>query len=115
MPQHTPDFLHHSYVMDYLSQLAYKENLLPLLKFHTLVENAEFENDVWKVSATDLRSGETWTEEFDAVVVATGHYAVPYVPDIPGLIELNENRRIKILHSRDYRVPDSFKGKVKYR
>lgn len=103
----TPMFVHHSLVMKYLNQVAEKENLLPLIRFSTLVEKIEFENNVWKVSVS-----EGLTEEFDAVVIATGHYSVPFIPDIPGLSELNENRHIQLLHSRDYRHPDSFKDKV---
>lgn len=111
-PKDTPDFPSHTHVMSYLSQLAKDENLLPWIRFSTLVEKAVFENDVWKVSVKNDK--ETYTEEFDALVVATGHYAVPYVPEIPGLHELAQNKKVQLLHSRDYRRPEEFKGKVSH-
>lgn len=111
-PKDTPDFPSHTHVMDYLRRLAQDENLLPWIRFSTLVKKAEFENDVWKVSVKNEK--ETYTEEFDALVVATGHYAVPYVPDIPGLDALALNKKVQLLHSRDYRRPEEFKGKVSY-
>ncbi|KAK4512729.1 uncharacterized protein ATC70_003435 [Mucor velutinosus] len=109
-PKNTPDFPSHTHVMDYLSELAKNENLLPCIRFSTLVEKAVFENDVWKVSVKNDK--EAYTAEFDALVVATGHYAVPYVPDIPGLETLALNKKIQLLHSRDYRRPEEFKGKT---
>lgn len=112
MPEETSFYPHHTQVMNYLSELALQENLSSLIRYQTLVENVEYKNDVWKVTVNNAQDGDRYTEEFDAVVVATGHYAVPYVPDIPGLEELNKNRHIQILHSRDYRCPDEFKNKV---
>lgn len=109
-PDDTPDFPSHTHVMNYLSQLAKNDNLLPWIRFSTLVEQAVFENDVWKVSLKN--DDKSYTEEFDAVVVATGHYAVPYVPDFPGLDKLAQNKKVQLLHSRDYRQPESFRGKV---
>lgn len=109
-PEDMPLYLSHPQVLKYLTDLAETENLLPLIRFSTLVEKAEFDQDGWKVS---VKNGNTkYTEEFDAVVVATGHYSVPYIPDISGLSELNENKRIPVMHSRDYRLPDGFKDKV---
>lgn len=109
-PKDAPFFLHHEQVMKYLDDLAVKEDLISLIRFSTLVEKVQYdyENQVWKVSTMDGKK----TEEFDAVVVATGHYAVPYIPDIPGLDELNDNKQIQLLHSRDYRIPEPFKDKV---
>lgn len=110
-PEKDPLYLHHTHVLKYLTDLAETENLLPLIRFSTLVEKVEFDHDEWKVSVKN--GNKRYTQMFDAVVVATGHYAVPFVPDIPGLVELNENKRIPVMHSRDYRHPDGFKDKVR--
>lgn len=112
MSEETPLYPHHTQVMKYLNDLTLKEDLSSLIRFQTLVENVEYENNVWKVTVNNARDGNRYTEEFDAVVVATGHYAVPYVPEFPGLEELNKSQHIQILHSRDYRSPDGFKDKV---
>ncbi|KAI9473470.1 MAG: hypothetical protein EXX96DRAFT_307309 [Benjaminiella poitrasii] len=111
-PSDTPFFPSHPLVLKYLDQLAVKENLLPWIRFSTLVTRVEFVNNCWKVSVSNSHDGSCSTEEFDAVVVATGHYTVPYIPSIPGLEELNNNKRIQLLHSRDYRRPEDFKNKT---
>ncbi|CAG8519348.1 3354_t:CDS:2 [Paraglomus occultum] len=50
-----------------------------------------------------------WREEhFDAVVVCTGHYNVPYIPEINGLKEWANTWPDRILHSKQYRRPDLF-------
>lgn len=41
-----------------------------------------------------------------AVVSATGSFASPFIPDLPG----RDNFRGKVLHSADYRRPDPFKS-----
>lgn len=49
---------------------------------------------------------------FDAVVVATGHYHAPYVPDLPGLSDWRNKWPENVIHSKQYRVPEQFKDKV---
>ena len=51
-------------------------------------------------------------QDYDAVVVAGGHYDLPYVPDIGGLAAWKENYPGAVTHSKSYRRPDSFKDKV---
>lgn len=112
-PPESPMYLHHTHVLHYLTDLANRENLVPWVRFSTLVEKAEFHQDRWTLT---LKQGNQHAiEHFDAVAVATGHYAVPYIPDLPGLLELNQNKRISIMHSREYRVPNVFKDKVQSR
>ncbi|KAJ7471623.1 FAD/NAD-P-binding domain-containing protein [Mycena galericulata] len=56
-----------------------------------------------------------WTEEFDAVVVATGGYATPYVPAIPGIANWSnavEEGQYSIYHSQSYRHPERYAGKT---
>lgn len=45
---------------------------------------------------------------FDAVVVASGHYHAPRVPDIPGIVELKRSFPARIQHSKGYRTPKPF-------
>jgi cation diffusion facilitator CzcD-associated flavoprotein CzcO len=49
--------------------------------------------------------------EFDAVVVASGHYNMPRVPDIPGLQEWKRSFPDRVMHSKGYRSPVQFKNK----
>lgn len=49
-------------------------------------------------------------QHFDAVVVASGHYHAPNIPDIPGLAEWKESVPDRVSHSKQYRKPDDFAG-----
>jgi cation diffusion facilitator CzcD-associated flavoprotein CzcO len=51
-------------------------------------------------------------QNYDAVVVATGRYNAPNVPAISGLEEWNKKFPGHLLHSRQYRRPQPFKGKT---
>ncbi|KAK7044131.1 hypothetical protein VNI00_007848 [Paramarasmius palmivorus] len=69
-----------------------------------------------KLAETNRIKATWWTEEADAVVVATGPYDSPHVPDIKGLVEWSkaksESGRYSINHSRVYRKPDQYTGKT---
>ncbi|KAK3363001.1 hypothetical protein B0T25DRAFT_27058 [Lasiosphaeria hispida] len=52
-----------------------------------------------------------WEEVFDAVVLANGHYSVPYVPDVKGLEEYSAKFPGRVIHSKLYRSPHPYKSK----
>jgi hypothetical protein len=52
-----------------------------------------------------------WREHFDAVIIANGHYAVPFIPFVPGLSEYIAQYPGKVFHSKRYRRPETFAGK----
>ncbi|OAA66186.1 Flavin monooxygenase-like protein [Cordyceps fumosorosea ARSEF 2679] len=54
---------------------------------------------------------EWWEEFFDAVVLANGHYAVPYVPKVNGLEEYMERFPGRVSHSKRYRNPKLYTGR----
>ncbi|KAJ5552411.1 FAD/NAD(P)-binding domain-containing protein [Penicillium frequentans] len=45
---------------------------------------------------------EWWEEEFDAVIIANGHYSVPYVPKVPGLEEYMAKYPKRVMHSKQF-------------
>ncbi|KAF8218214.1 hypothetical protein K438DRAFT_1657096 [Mycena galopus ATCC 62051] len=53
-----------------------------------------------------------WTEDFDAIVVATGRYNAPNIPPISGLEDWAEKFPESIIHSRQYRRPQPFTSKT---
>ncbi|RYP16217.1 hypothetical protein DL765_005275 [Monosporascus sp. GIB2] len=66
----------------------------------------------WDVRTTDLLTGATSTATYDAVVVASGHYATPYVPDVPGLRAFAAAAPPgAVAHSKMYRRPEPYAGK----
>ena len=54
-----------------------------------------------------VRTGETVTEAFDAVMVCTGHHSVPNIPEFPGA----ETFKGEVLHSHEYKDNERFRGK----
>ncbi|KAF5343912.1 hypothetical protein D9758_012108 [Tetrapyrgos nigripes] len=53
-----------------------------------------------------------WTEDFDAVVVATGRYNAPHIPSIAGLDEWAAKFPDSVVHSRSYRRPEDLQNKT---
>ena len=98
-------------VLRYLNK--YASSVKHLIKFETQVTEVQVLNgtsNAWQVSSRELTSGQTSVQLYDAVIAASGHYAVPYVPDIKGVKEWNEAYPRRITHSKFYRRPDNFKG-----
>ncbi|KAL7621349.1 hypothetical protein AAE478_008670 [Parahypoxylon ruwenzoriense] len=52
-----------------------------------------------------------WEEVFDAVVLANGHYSVPYIPHVDGLEEYIQNFPGRVAHSKYYRSPLPYASK----
>ncbi|CAD1809808.1 Flavin-binding monooxygenase-like family protein [Candida parapsilosis] len=53
-----------------------------------------------------------YQKEFDSIVVATGHYHVPFIPGVSGLRELQEKHPNVVQHAKFYRSSDSYKDKT---
>lgn len=117
-PESDPLFPPHEAVLEYLER--YAEDIKSMIRFSTKVTHVELrvedwegrKKDVWSISSTDLKAGFTGaTETYDALVVANGHYTVPYIPSIAGLQEFSRWYRGVVLHSKAYRRPENFAGK----
>ncbi|KAK1707127.1 hypothetical protein CaCOL14_011843 [Colletotrichum acutatum] len=112
-------FRHWSLVQDYVRSLVDRRGYGDFISYNTTVERAEkvhAENgsgEEWKL--TLRKDGENtdywWEERFDAVIVASGHYSVPYIPSIDGLSEFARDRLGSVIHSKHFRGRDAFKGK----
>lgn len=57
------------------------------------------------------RVDEWWTETFDALIIANGHYSVPYIPHVDGLAAYIEKFPGRVVHSKYYRDPAIYAGK----
>lgn len=92
---------------------------LSFVSLSTTVERVEKRGQEWVLTlrrAGQLYRGTAhdywWTETFDAVVVASGHYHVPYLPAIPGLIGASKQLAGRFEHSKSYRKPAKYADKV---
>lgn len=79
MPEHFPDFPHHSEIKQYLEDYAEAFALKDNIRFRTGVQHAQrLPDGGWEVTADEE------THRFDALVVANGHHWDPRYPDFPG-------------------------------
>lgn len=88
-----------------------------MIKFETqvtYVERVRFDPSIWSVTIKDLRSGRKQTREYDAVLVASGHYTVPFIPDYDGIQEWHRQHPRLISHSKHFTRPEDFANKVSY-
>ncbi|KAI0135703.1 FAD/NAD(P)-binding domain-containing protein [Daldinia grandis] len=100
--------------------VEYARDVRHLIKFSTQVADVSLrrtegqprEREQWDVRATDLLTGKETTETYDAVVVASGHYSTPYIPDsIDGITAFHAKHPGVISHSKLYRNAEPFRGK----
>ncbi|CAI4220176.1 unnamed protein product [Parascedosporium putredinis] len=72
------------------------------------------ENREWVLTLRKVVRGRNywWQEVFDALVVASGHYNVPWFPDTPGLLEFDRKFPGAIQHSKQFREASPYKGKI---
>lgn len=110
-------FRHWTVMREYIQSLVNRRGYEDLISYSTTVELAEKVGSEWKVVLR--KEGKErdywWVEWFDAVVVASGHYSVPYIPAISGLEEMEKMRPGSVVHSKHYRGRDLYKNKVSMR
>ena len=78
------------------------------IRFSTVVRRVEYNGDTddFKVITKNLKEDKEVIERFTHVVVATGLFTRPKLPDITGI----EGFRGRMLHAKDVRHLDEFKG-----
>lgn len=104
-------------IKNWISDLLERENYSSLVSYSTTVELVQKDevSNTWILTLRKPIEGRDedywWTETFDAVVVATGHYTVPWVPEIPGLAEFAELKPGAVIHSKAFRDKELYRGK----
>jgi cation diffusion facilitator CzcD-associated flavoprotein CzcO len=113
-PAGTEDFVGQSIIEEYVQRLAERHGVDAVTEYNTRVEEVRKQEEYWVVRTTTLNSTSgrrlverRWT--FDAVVVASGHYSMPRIPDFPGLSEWKRMYPDRVWHSKRYRTPLVFK------
>lgn len=110
-------FRHWKAVEGYIQGLLDRKGYQDLISYNTTVElvHKNQASGKWIVTLRKpLENGledSWWEEEFDAVVVAPGHYTVPFIPYTPGLSELMKNFPGMVEHSKAYRGLEKYRGK----
>ncbi len=116
-PPGTEDFTTQNILEEYIQGIAEEHGVNAVTQYHTRVEEVRKQQDRWVVRTTTLRkdssSGRRLMErrwKFDAVVVASGHYHMPRIPEYPGLSDWKRAYPDRVWHSKRYRNPQVFKG-----
>ncbi len=104
-----PSFPPREVLYDYITGRAKKSNLDRYIRFRTAVKQIAYSDasQTFTVRVKDLAADQERIEEFDAVIVCTGHFSVPNVPTFEGI----EQFPGRVLHSHDFREAREFAGK----
>lgn len=106
-------FMRHEKILQYLESYAKANDLHKHIRFNSAVEKVRKVGKKWIISVLNLSDGkENWyEEEFDAVLVATGRFNVPYFPYIENLDKFNKEHPGVVLHTKTVRDSERFRGK----
>ena len=77
------------------------------IKFNTRVTNTVFKDNKFEVSYQDKVNNKVLTENFDYVIVSSGHFSVPFIPEYSGMKSFPG----RIMHSHDFRDAEEFRNK----
>uniref|UniRef100_A0A8C8TZR9 Flavin-containing monooxygenase n=1 Tax=Peromyscus maniculatus bairdii TaxID=230844 RepID=A0A8C8TZR9_PERMB len=107
-----PNFMDHEKFWNYLREFAEHFGLLKYIQFKTTVCSVTKCPDFCETGQWDVvteTEGKQARAVFDAVMVCTGQFLSPRLPleSFPGIHKFKG----QILHSQEYRIPDSFQGK----
>lgn len=94
---------------DYIKGRAERAGVRDWIRFQTPIRNISYEKnaELFTVTAHDIANSNTYQEEFDYVVVASGHFSTPNVPQFKGFSTFNG----RVLHAHDFRDALEFAGK----
>lgn len=104
-----PSFPPREVLSNYLTGRAAKHNLRRYITFNTAVRwvAGDPETGGFLVTVASLPDGRTRTESFDYVIICTGHFSTPNVPEFEGFDRFPG----RVLHSHDFRNAQEFAGK----
>ena len=109
-------YRHHTVVRQWIEDIFIRGGHDRLLELRTSVELVVKVKDEWEVTLRKVVNGSNywWKETFDAVVVASGHYNVPWFPLVEGFLEYDQQFPGAIVHSKHFRAGRNYKGKVRF-
>ena len=95
-------------LFDYIEGRVKKAGVRPWIRFATVARSVTWSAETRKftVRVHDLPKDRSYSEEFDHVIVASGHFSTPNVPEFPGFETFNG----RILHAHDFRDAREFVG-----
>ena len=94
---------------DYIAGRLEKSNVRDQIRFQTVARWVDYDADqeIFTLTSEHLPTGESVIEEYDRVIVASGHFSFPHMPTFEGI----ETFPGYISHAHDFRGAESFEGK----
>ena len=96
-------------LFDYIEGRVKKAGVRKWIRFNTAVRHVTYDasSAQFTVTVHDFADDRTYSEQFDYVVMASGHFSTPNVPSFPGFDAFNG----RVLHAHDFRDAREFAGK----
>ncbi len=98
-----------SVLFDYIQGRVEKSDVRKYIRFNTAARWVDYDEKTEKftVILDDLANNKTYSEVFDYLIVASGHFSTPNMPYFKGI----ESFPGSIMHAHDFRGADQFIGK----
>jgi cation diffusion facilitator CzcD-associated flavoprotein CzcO len=110
-------FRHREDIRTWVEDVFSRGGLQSLVDFNTTVELAEKKDNEWLLTLrkSEQENGKNvwWQESFDAVIVASGHYHLPSLPNITGLAAYASRYPGRIQHTKHYLNTEAYRDKVR--
>lgn len=96
-------------LFDYIQGRVAQSDVRKFIRFNTTARWVDFNEDTKKFTLhlDDLAKDRTYSEEFDYLVVASGHFSTPNMPYFKGI----ETFPGAVMHAHDFRGADQFRDK----
>lgn len=103
-----PSYPPRAVLQDYIMGRVEKSDVRKYIRFETAVRWVSYSEETGRFTVTvmDYTKDQMESEEFDSVVVATGHFSTPNMPYFEGL----ETFRGRVMHAHDFRDAREFTG-----
>ncbi len=104
-----PSYPPRAVLFDYIEGRVKKAGVRHMIRFNSPVRHVNYDEEagLFHVTVQDNEKDVEYTEEFDYVIVASGHFSTPNVPEFKGFESFNG----RILHAHDFRDALEFKDK----
>lgn len=113
-----PAFRHRDVIRQWVDDIFVRDDHTKLIEFNTTIEHAEKVGDEWVLTCRKddpkQLTNYWWQETFDALVVATGHYSLPFIPKVPGLVAYDQAFPGRVKHTKHYSDAEEFRGQVSW-
>jgi len=96
-------------MFDYIEGRVKKAGVRDWIRFSSVVRWVDYdaEADDFTITIHDMKKDRVYKERFDNVIVASGHFSSPNVPEYPGFDQFKG----RIVHAHDFRDACEFSGK----